>query len=400
MKEGKPMSEYINNSQYRQAKIREILRQIHEGKPLDEVRKYFADTFAGVSASEISEAEKALISEGLPVEEVQRLCDIHAAVFKGSIQDIYNDPENPVASRATDHPAASFKKENRRIERIISQEIKPWLSKAELNEDDLAGLRRGIEHLSMIDGHYQRKEYALFPYLEKHGITAPPKVMWGVDDQIRAMLKELQSSLASRPADPAELHSVIGELLRRVSEMIFKEENILLPMMLENLTPDEWDSLAAEFRMGGSVTMEDSGKAGQSAGSVMLPSGAFQLDELTAMLNALPFDITFVDRDGHVKYFSEGQDRIFVRTRSIIGRHVLNCHPPASVHVVEKIVDDFKQGKKDHEDFWIKMGDRFVLIRYFAVRGENKEYLGVLEVTQNIRPIQEISGEKRLMSDL
>ena len=117
------------------------------------------------------------------------------------------------------------------------------------------------------------------------------------------------------------------------------------------------------------------------------------------MFNTLPLDITFVDKDGLVKYFSQGKERIFPRTKAVIGREVKNCHPPASVHIVEKIVEDLKTGKKDNEDFWIKMGDKYVFIRYFAVRDEKGEFLGVMEVTQNIKPIQEISGEKRLLSD-
>ncbi|MDD2579176.1 MAG: PAS domain-containing protein, partial [Eubacteriales bacterium] len=137
----------------------------------------------------------------------------------------------------------------------------------------------------------------------------------------------------------------------------------------------------------------------KSEGVVQLPSGVFSLTELTAMLNALPFDITFVDKDDIVKYFSQGSDRIFERTRSIIGRKVINCHPPASMHVVEEILADFKAGKREHADFWIKMGPRYVLIRYFAVRDPQGEFLGTLEVTQDIAPIQAIDGEKRLLDE-
>ena len=122
-------------------------------------------------------------------------------------------------------------------------------------------------------------------------------------------------------------------------------------------------------------------------------------EEISGMFNTLPFDLTFVDKDGLVKYFSQGKERIFPRTKAVIGREVKNCHPPASVHIVEKIVEDLQSGKKDHEDFWIKMKDMYVFIRYFAVRNDKGEFLGVLEVTQNIAPIQEITGEKRLLED-
>ena len=134
-------------------------------------------------------------------------------------------------------------------------------------------------------------------------------------------------------------------------------------------------------------------------GFIKLPSGIFVIEEFTCMLNTLPFDITFVNKDDVVKYFSEGKERAFPRTKAIIGRNVSNCHPPASVHIVENIVEDFKAGKKDQEDFWIHAGEKFILIRYYAVRNEKGEYLGVLEVTQDIKPIQEITGEKRLLSE-
>jgi DUF438 domain-containing protein len=127
--------------------------------------------------------------------------------------------------------------------------------------------------------------------------------------------------------------------------------------------------------------------------------GILKVEEVISMLDTLPFDITFVDKDDVVKYFSQGKDRVFPRTKTIIGRNVSNCHPPASVHIVEKIVEDFKSGKKDQEDFWINMGGKYILIRYYAVRNDKKEYLGVLEVTQDIKPIQEITGEKRLVSE-
>jgi len=122
-------------------------------------------------------------------------------------------------------------------------------------------------------------------------------------------------------------------------------------------------------------------------------------EEINAILNTLPLDITFIDKDDAVKYFSQGKERIFARPKTIIGRLVQNCHPPASAHIVEKIVEDFREGRKDHEDFWIKMGPKFVYIRYYAVRNEKGEFLGTLEVTQDIKPIKDIIGEKRLTSE-
>jgi DUF438 domain-containing protein len=266
-----------------------------------------------------------------------------------------------------------------------------------------------------IDKHYSRKENLLFPYMEKYGITAPPKVMWGVDDEIRAAIKEAKAMLQSYGGDREQLAVKIEEAANRVVEMIFKEENILFPMVMETLSEDEWLAIENESDEIGYCLVGPQGKwkpartnleekqeeTGQKAaeGYLKFETGLLTAKEIELMFNNLPLDITFVDKDGAVKYFSQGKERIFPRTKAIIGRQVHNCHPPASVHIVEKLVEDFKTGKKDHEDFWIRMGDVFAYIRYFAIRDENGEYVGTMEVTQNIKPIQELSGEKRLVSE-
>jgi DUF438 domain-containing protein len=182
-------------------------------------------------------------------------------------------------------------------------------------------------------------------------------------------------------------------------------------MLLDVMTQDEWKKVAEDSGEIGHIlrwvpewkpeneAKEEIKEEMSEPGSIILPTGVLKVNELVNMLNTLPLDITFVGKDDTVKYFSQSSERIFPRTKTIIGRNVSNCHPPASVHIVEGIVEDLKAGKKEHEDFWIKMGDKYVYIRYFAVRDEKGEYMGVLEVTQNIKPIQEISGEKRLVSE-
>lgn len=396
------MSGEINNREYRQRVLKELISQLHDGKSVEEVQGKFAAVFGGVSAEEIAQAEQALIAGGLPVSEIQRLCDVHAAVFKGSIEEIHR-PSDP--SEIPGHPANTLKRENRAIEQLAG-EIRGYLAKLP-DEQAMAALKSGFEKLCEIDRHYLKKENLLFPYMEQYGITAPPKVMWGVDDEIRAQLKEIHRKLTA--GEPSEVEA----LLEKITEMIFKEENIMLPMLLENLTQDEWKKIADETKELGfclirdvpewvpAVKKEAEAMREEKAapGVLTLPTGVLRTEELIRMLDTLPIDITFVDKDDVVKYFSQGSERIFPRTKTVIGRKVSNCHPPASVHIVEKLVEDFKAGQKDSEDFWIKMGDKYILIRYFAVRSEKGEYLGVLEVTQNIRPIQEIQGEKRLVSE-
>lgn len=249
----------------------------------------------------------------------------------------------------------------------------------------------------------------MFPFLEKYGITAPPKVMWGVDDEVRELIKKANELLGS--GNTESLKATTQEAVDRITEMIFKEENILFPMMMETLTPDEWNRISQDSReygycliddapeMAGCTEKSDTAILPKTEGGLVMPTGTLSSEEIMGLLDTLPFDITFVDKDDTVKYFSQGKERIFPRTKSIIGRNVTNCHPPASVHIVEKIVDDLKSGNKEHEDFWIRLGDKYVFIRYYAVRSTQGEYMGTLEVTQDIAPIQAIQGEKRLLSE-
>lgn len=402
------MSNVINNREYRKKLLKELITELHNGKSVEEVKQRFQEAFTGVSASEISEVEQALIMDGLPISEVQRLCDVHAAVFKGSIEEIHK-PRNDYEIEG--HPVYTLKAENRAISQV-TERIQQQLNA--LSVDDAGAIRRLAElagQLAQIDIHYQKKENLLFPYLEKYNITAPPKVMWGVDDEVRASIKELMS-LLKPGGDIRTIKGKAESTIHAVNEMIFKEENILLPMMIETLTQDEWKHIAEETGEYGYCLIDPpapwnpTGAASPpteapaaASGEVAFPTGALSVTELQWLLNTLPLDMTFVGSDDTVKYFSQGADRIFARTNAIIGRKVTDCHPPASVHIVEKIVADLKSGAKDHEDFWLRMGERYVLIRYYAVRDADGTYLGTLEVTQDIAPIQAIEGEKRLMSE-
>lgn len=411
------MSELINNRAHRQQVLKELIKDLHNGHSVEEVKERFAKLIEGVSVSEIAEMEQALIREGMPVEEIQALCDVHAAVFKGSIEEIHI-PQT--LSNVSEHPVETFKRENREIEKLMNERILPYIEALRMREhpENWQKLKNGFALLWEIDKHYARKENLIFPYMEKHDITAPPKVMWGVDDGIRAAIKETRRLLADAPGvkDKAKVLDKAAETVNRVNEMIFKEENILFPMVLDTFSEEEWLKIAEAGPEIGYTLIEPPGEwhpAGIAAeeldkkrkedtgyeGYVRFDAGLMLPEEINAMLNTLPIDITFVDKDNKVKYFTQGKDRIFARPKTIIGRLVENCHPPASVHVVEKIVADFKSGKKDHEDFWLRMGEQYVYIRYYAVRNAAGEYLGTVEVTQDIAPIQKITGEKRLMDE-
>ncbi len=402
------MSELINNnSKTRQKQLKDLIKEIHLGLPLDEAKAKFKKEFGSISTDEIVKLEQSLIDEGMKIEEVQRLCDVHAALFNGSIDDIHK-PKSIMDIPG--HPANVFKNENIRILEVIEKEINPFLNK----KDDMSYLmlRIGLERLSQVSNHYSRKEYLFFPGLEKKGITSVPKVMWGIDDEIRMMFKEILSKMSKPISDLNNIYQDIVLLIEKVKDMVIKEENILLPKLEETLSYYEWilaDKGSAELgyfievpkvswakeKIEEEIQEEDN----KGNSDIKFDAGALNSNEINAIFNTLPLDMTFVDKDGNVKYFSQGKERIFQRPITIIGRHVSMCHPPKSVHIVEAIVNSFITGEKDYEDFYIHMGDIYVYIRYFAVRDKEGNYLGTLETTQNITPIQALSGEKRLVSE-
>lgn len=404
------MSEWINNvSIKRQEMLKKIIKGLHEGKSIEDAKKEFKEHFEDVTTAEISQMEQSLIKDGMAIEEVQRLCDVHASLFDGSISDIHPVKDH---TKIPGHPVQIFLEENNRIEQLIRDEIQPYVEQTGKTADLM--LRVGFDRLKEIHNHYARKEYLFFPNLEKKGITAPPKVMWAVDDEIRSEIKIILNDLGSVDSNEEKTRLQIKSTLQKIIDMVFKENNILMPLLLENLSFFDWiivDSSSSEigyflekpkFSWKKDEQASDSDEEQQiqatKVGEVVFDTGSLTFEEVNQMMNTLPFDMTFVDKDGYVKYFTQGTDRVFDRPLTIIGRHVSMCHPPASVHVVEDIIESFRSGKKNNEDFWIQMKGMFVLIRYFAVRSKIGEYLGTLEITQNVKPIRELEGEKRLVS--
>ncbi len=407
------MSAEIQNSNERSSLLKEMIKRLHNGEEFEAVKKEFAEAFEGVGADEIADAEKKLIDEGeVSVEEVQRLCDVHSALVHGSVADIHGHKK---MDETLGHPAWILKKENEHLTKLINSIEEHITSLAKGNVAAVESIAEELADLKKIDSHYAKKENLWFPLMESHGITAPPKVMWGVDDEIRDMIKIVSGTFqemvdAGRP-DEATRERFVKEFTstkNKIEEMITKENEILIPMVSEVFTPHEWKVIAdgidefADSYVASDHTWEPEGETREvvpelSSGTITLPSGHFTPEILTLVLNTLPVDITFVDKDDKVAYFSQSSERIFPRTTAIIGREVVNCHPPASVHIVEKIVGEFKNGTRDVAEFYLHLGEAYVHIRYFAVRNEKKEYMGTLEVSQNIAPIQAISGDKKLL---
>ncbi|RKY56672.1 MAG: DUF438 domain-containing protein [Candidatus Neomarinimicrobiota bacterium] len=407
------MSELINNSLDRKAKLKKLILKLHEGESQETVRAELTEILSQVPYGDVVEVEQELISEGLPEEEVLKLCDIHSAVLHGKV-DLTGAKEVPEG-----HPVDVMRKENVELKKVTAQ-IRALLEKIPASdEEDLAkellGIRALFNQLFDVDKHYQRKEYLIFPYLESKGITGPPKVLWGKDDEIRELVKGaielLKIDGISRKELLASADMVLLPAAQGIDDMVIKEEEILFPMSLDNISDGEWYEVAkqsieigfclydpqVEWRPEG-VAEESINEIQQSGGHIQLPSGGFNVEELLAILNHLPVDITFVDRNDKVKYFSQGAERVFQRNRAILNRDVRLCHPPASAHIVDKIVEDFKNGKQDKAPFWINMGGKMIHIEYIALRNDKGEYLGTLEVSHDVSYYRELKGEQRILS--
>ena len=407
------MSELINNSEERKELLKHMILQLHEGIAPQEVRKRMAELMQKIPYGEVVEVEQELINEGLPETEVLRLCDIHTEALEGSI-DLSEAKIVPPG-----HPVDTFKKENRELEKVMLK-LNDIFGKCDelistIGEDAyLNSLRTLFNNLMDVDKHYRRKENLLFPFLEKYGITGPPTVMWGKHNETRALLKSaMESLLAPGPGGTGLIKNKVEMQLKpavkAVADMIMKEEEILLPMTMDKLTDENWYDIyrqtpeigfclydpKIEWKPEG-IHQAESEPADDN--TIHLPSGKLSAEELLHILNTLPADLTFVDKDDKVKYFTQGKERIFDRNRAILGRDVRMCHPPSSVHIVEQILSDFKSGKADNAPFWIQMGPRFIHIEYFAIRNDAGEYLGTLEVSADLTKKRALKGEQRILS--
>jgi len=407
------MSELINNSQERKNKLKKLILKLHDGEPEQDVREELLESLSQIPYGEVVEVEQELISEGLPEEEVLRLCDAHSAVLHGNI-DLSASKQIPQG-----HPVDIMLNENKEL-RKVAGEIEATLAEvAQYENADMTKmvlkLRELYNKLFDVDKLYRRKEYLLFPFLESQGITGPPKVMWGKHDEIRELIKGsiglLQTGGITRDELLASAEIVLVPAVRAVVEMTQKEEEILFPMALDKLTEANWYEIHRQTLDFGYCLYDPPvewrpewadedilTELNTEGGNVKLPSGSFSAEELMAILNTLPVDITFVDKNDKVKYFSQGSDRIFQRNRAILNRDVRYCHPPASAHIVDKIIDDFKNNRSSRAPFWINMGGKMIHIEYFALRNDNGEYLGVLEVSHDITVYRELEGEQRILS--
>jgi len=374
--------------------LKGIIKELHEGKDAESQKKKFEELIKDVAPWEIAQMEQRLIAEGMPETEIKNLCEVHVQVFKEALE------QKTVPGLPAGHPVHTLMLENREAEEILqeAEAITDYVRE----KDRLLSI---LDLLAEIDRHYSRKENQLFPIIEKKGISGPSKVMWALHDDIRGFIKDVRKRVAENRMEKVAMEA----LAKMVSDMIYKEEHILFPMALETLSEEEWIKvkkgeeeigyawIRPETQWKPAAESFQQALPAEKVGSLNLDTGQLTAEQVNLVMIHLPVDISFVNENDEVVYYSASPERIFPRSPGVIGRKVQNCHPPKSVAMVERILSEFKAGTKSVADFWIQMKNKFILIRYFAVRDSDGKYRGCLEVSQDVTEIKKLEGQKRLL---
>lgn len=392
----------MTKKEQRIKKLTEYLQRLGAGEELEEVRKDFVKEFSDVQASEIMEAEQELMKRGTPLEEVQRLCDVHAALFHGVTpeeemkkrqsfeQKEYGNKSEQAQEleQVEGHPLYTLTKENQALLKLLQQ----------FNESEDENLLSAIGQFAV---HYAKKGDLLYPHLKaKYGIAGPSDVMWTVDDEIRDEYSALMRESQRGDAWNKRLRAV----LKRIEEMVHKEQNILFPICAVNFTKEEWMGIYRDAKdyivcfgvedihwqeaEDQEIVRENSGKD-----EIVLPGGHMTLEQLTALLNTVPLEITFIDADNINRFFNEGP-KVFKRPGMALDREVFSCHPPKIEPMVRAIIDDFRHGRKDRVPVWMEKGGRTMLVTYMAVRDKTGKYVGTAEFVQDMEFAKEHFGKK------
>ncbi len=432
------MSEFLTNKnakkkmskEERIALMEKLLVDMDKGNITpQEIKERFKGILKDMHPVEIAIIENALIGNGFPAEKIHNLCDVHIDIFRESIEN-----DKPIAEKG--HPIYLLMSEHIALLKLfgrakkLSKEIKE-IGSFEMAKDKINLLNEMVSKMKSVESHMLREENVLFPYLEKYEIIQPAKIMWTEHDSLRERMKELIKTLNNPEKDFTEFAQHIDSLILYIVDLksnhIYKENKILYPSAISKLTVKEWNEIWEQMdEMGyASFTPEDAKwhkkielkesqddevqqklgelleavKKNAVGNNVQFDYGELNVGQLTAMMDILPVEITFIDDKDVVKYFNRAENRVFPRTKAVIGRTVQNCHPPKSVHIVEKILSNFKSGKQNHADFWIQMKEKFVYIRYFAIRDKSGKYIGTLEVTQDVTEIRNLRGERRIYAE-
>lgn len=437
-------------------KLKSYLKRLGEGESLEAVRKDFAAEFQGVEASEIMKAEEAILAEGTPITEVQKLCDVHSALFHGTTDYSNKHEKSAALSQVKGHPLQTFTRENEALTKLIDR-MKELLhdtdettgsgslpvDEKQVDTGNLPQIVAQLLKIREVAVHYAKKGDLLYPHLNaRYGIAGPSAVMWTADDEIRdelgALCKALQKgreaaeqnatgSFQSSQWDVKWLER-LQKVLMRAEEMIYKENHILFPNCAVNFTEEDWMGIYRDAKdyadclgVHGEVWEEaenwlrkekeakktvfkgtkdgqdsegEEDRAGSnfSDGVIHMPGGHMTIRQLTALLNTIPLEISFIDAEDRNCYFNEGP-KVFKRAQMALGRSVFTCHPPKVETMVRRIIGEFREGTLDRVPVWMDKGGRTMLVIYMAVRDESGEYMGTMELVQDMEFAKEHFGK-------
>ena len=391
--------------------LKKLINELNEGKDLEEAKKEFQDIIDQTGPDELGKVEEELVKEGMPRERLNKLCDVHLAVFKEQLG-------NQKLLVPKGHPLSILMEEHRIILEYVDKMTRATNNLATKKgystiEEDLQILDDVAHHLKESIKHYLREENVLFPLIEKHGLAEPPAQMWIDHDKIRSLEKDFYDLIEGAKSKKGkfkefknQLQKTVDVLANSITSHFYKENNILFPASMKLLTPEDWKIVREDFDEIGyccftpedvKVSVKKEGDKLPKEGMIEFETGPIPIAFIEPILNTLPIDVTFVDHEDKVRYFSKGEERIFVRTKAIIGREVINCHPEKSYEIVKQILDDFRAGKRKVAEFWIDLAGKKIHIRYFAVHDKAGKYIGCLEVSADITEIQKLEGQKRLL---
>ena len=383
--------------------LKGFLKRLGTGEELGAVREDFVSQFAHVEASEIMKAEQGLMREGTPLAEVQQLCDLHSALFHGSTIHEQMDAEHAKVEAVLEaqeksqsvvtlvetvgHPLNRLTEENKALDALI-EAFKVKVANKTATVDDVNEIRQ-------VSIHYAKKGDLLYPHLKiAYDISGPSMVMWTVDGDIRDGFGRLARA---KSIDDAWYEEFDG-LLTRAQEMIYKEQNILFPICAENFSAEEWYQIYKDTEQYEEIFGVErvawaeaesalAAKAAPTSGdsnTIALIGGSLTLEQLDAMLNTMPMEITFVDHVDINRYFNDGE-KVFKRPTTAIGRDVFSCHPPKVEPIVRGIIESFRNGERDNVAVWLEKVGRPFYVNYMAVRDQNNNYLGTLELVQDMQ---------------
>ena len=442
------MTELLNTHEYKKEQLKKLLLRIHEGENIEKLKQDFRQVLSGISPLEIPLIEQELVKEGISAKDIAKMCDLHVELFREAVKGTDELEEKDLPDG---HPLKTLYLENKEIMKdaeMLNLYARTLVTTKDerMRKEILGVLEEIVNDLRKVGfTHYNREEMLTFPYIERRGLTAIATVLWTKHDEIRFMIKYLTNLLRKKDEMPWEefverFENKAGEASFALSDMVFRENNIYYPTLKALLSDGEWKAirmqedeigfykvnppawnpgedvrplhpweinpeLSIEQLLGLPKEVQEALK-GQPLefdksqlkrdGDIDLGTGYVSVEELRAIFEALPVDVTFIDKDDRVRFFSPGE-RIFDRTMSVLGRPVQLCHPPKSVHIVNKILRAFKEGRKKEAVFWLKLGPKYVYIKYVPLFNDKGEYIGTLEMTMDIAPYKKIEGEKRLL---